>query len=283
MSYEMLRYTLNDKRFNVVGLITDKEKEINNDYFDLSKINKKIPTLKVKKINSIKVFKWIKRLNPDYIFCFGYSKLIKEPILSKYKNKIIGFHPAMLPENKGRHPIIWSLALGLKYLASTFFVINNKKPDDGNVILQKKIFINRNDNATTIYRKITNTVKIQIPKLYDILNKNKILKIKNNLKTNVWRKRSYKDGVIDWRMSSIQIHRLIKALSHPYPGAVFIYKNKEYKVYSSKILKLKNIHNIEFGKVLKADKTNVTVKTGDSAIQIKNIQPKIKIKTNDYL
>ena len=28
--------------------------------------------------------------------------------------KSIGFHPAALPANKGRHPIIWSLVLGLK-------------------------------------------------------------------------------------------------------------------------------------------------------------------------
>jgi len=34
---------------------------------------------------------------------------------------VVGFHPAALPANRGRHPLIWALFLGLKKTASTFF------------------------------------------------------------------------------------------------------------------------------------------------------------------
>ena len=34
---------------------------------------------------------------------------------------VLGFHPSELPKNRGRHPLIWALALGLKKSASTFF------------------------------------------------------------------------------------------------------------------------------------------------------------------
>ena len=283
MSYAILRQILKDKKFYVVGIITDKKKEINSDFIDISKINKKIPTLKVNNINNLSVFKWIKKLNPDYIFCFGYSKLIKDPILTSYKNKIIGFHPTLLPENKGRHPIIWSIALGISYLASTFFLIN-KKPDSGRVILQKKINILQKDNATTIYQKISKIAKKQFVQLHKVLNDKKFIKKKKFVKkNNFWRKRSHKDGIIDWRMSAIQIDRLIKALTNPYAGASFIRKNKEYKVYSSKILKLKNINFNEPGKVLKVNKNFIVVKTGDYAIKLTNIQPKLKLKINEYL
>ena len=65
--------------------------------------------------------------------------LIKSKILKLVKENSIGFHPSKLPYNKGRHPIIWSIVLGLKSTASSFFVINNDlNPDTGDLISQKK-------------------------------------------------------------------------------------------------------------------------------------------------
>ena len=73
-----------------VGVLTDiKEKMMILliwEYF----VKKNINILKIKDINSKSTFNWIKK-DPDYIFCFGYSKIIKNPLITEYKNKIIGF------------------------------------------------------------------------------------------------------------------------------------------------------------------------------------------------
>ena len=66
--------------------------------------------------------------------------------------------------------------------------------------------------------------------------------------TNYWRKRSKKDGIIDWRMNSNTIN-LVRALTKPYPRASLFYKDKEYKVWQSEI-ELINFSNIEPGKIL---------------------------------
>ena len=58
----------------------------------------------------------------------------------------IGYHPANLPENKGRHPIIWAIALGLSKTASSFFIMN-KFADQGAIIDKKPIYIDKKDNA----------------------------------------------------------------------------------------------------------------------------------------
>ena len=60
-------------------------------------------------------------MRPDIIFCFGWSRLIKEELLKIPKKGVVGYHPAMLPKNRGRHPLIWALALGIKTTGSTFF------------------------------------------------------------------------------------------------------------------------------------------------------------------
>ena len=56
---------------------------------------------------------WISDRRPDVIFCFGWSYLLGKEMLEDAPLGVIGYHPTALPKNRGRHPIIWALALGL--------------------------------------------------------------------------------------------------------------------------------------------------------------------------
>ena len=50
--------------------------------------------------------------------------------------EVIGFHLAAMPANRGRHPIIWALVLGLQETASTFFFMD-EGADSGDIISQE--------------------------------------------------------------------------------------------------------------------------------------------------
>ena len=64
------------------------------DFFDLKPLCdiNEVPCLYVDDINSTKSVEWIKNLNPDVIFCFGWSSLIKERILNIAPMGVIGYH-----------------------------------------------------------------------------------------------------------------------------------------------------------------------------------------------
>ena len=58
--------------------------------------------------------------------------------------------------------------------------------------------------------KITKKACSQVPILFNKLSKRNIsYKIEKIKKGNIWRKRTFADGIIDWRMSNIQINYLI--------------------------------------------------------------------------
>ena len=84
-------------------------------------------------------------------------------------------------------------------------------------------------------------------------------------KGNTWRKRDFKDGKIDFRMHSLAIYNLIRALAPPYIGAEISYKNKIYKIYEAKIVK-NSQNNLECGKILKVSQKGILVKSYDGAI-----------------
>ena len=272
---------------NIVGICTLK-KSFNHDFCDLKKIfsNLKIPKFYSTDINSAASYNWIKNKKPDLIFCFGWSQILEKKIFLLPKIATIGFHPSELPKNRGRHPIIWSLALGLKKTASTFFLINNEKPDSGEIISQKKIKINNTDTAQTLYDKIIRQSLKQLSKIINIFKEGKKIVKKKTNTSNYWRKRNYLDGVIDWRMSAKKIYDLTRALDKPYMHSHFFLKKKEVKILSCKIINYKNNNNninLEPGKIILKRSNFFDVKCGEGVVRILKTNKKLKLDKINYL
>ena len=223
---------------DIVGVVTKKESSFNNDFVDLSVICKQndIPYIYVRDINSKVNIDWIKDKSPDIIFCFGWSYLLKKGILNIAPKGVLGFHPTLLPKNRGRHPIIWALVLGLKETGSTFFFMD-EGADSGDILSQEKISIRQDDNARTLYNKIIKVAGEQIKEFLPLLVTNKYERIpQDNSKANYWRKRTEDDGLIDFGMGNKVIHNLIRGLTHPYCGAHIIYEGKKIKIWEDEDL-----------------------------------------------
>lgn len=284
-TYFLLKEILKYKNKFEIIVLTNKNFH-KSDYFDLVCFckKKKLTYYLTKNINDNKTLNFIKKNTPDFIFCFGWSQILNNKILKQAKKFSIGYHPSMLPKNRGKHPLIWSIALGLKEIGSTFFKMS-VDVDQGDIIDQKTIKIINKDNATTVYKKMNKTSSKQIKEiLQKIIQSNLNLKKRptNENKTNIWRKRYFNDGLIDWRMSAKNIQNLVRSLNYPYPNASFKYNNKYVKLTEVKIVK-KRYPNMEFGKIIKLEKNKPIVKCGDYALRLIKFYPIEKFKKGSYL
>ncbi|MBA1433207.1 MAG: methionyl-tRNA formyltransferase [Epsilonproteobacteria bacterium] len=254
---------------DIVGVCTKEKSEFNSDFNNLTPLceTNNIPCKIVTDINSKESLEWIKERQPDIIFCFGWSFLLKKELLSIPPLGIVGYHPAKLPQNKGRHPLIWALALGLQKSASTFFFMN-EGADEGDILSQKEFAIDYEDDAASLYKKVTNLALKQIEKfLPQLQNKTYTPQKQDGTLANIWRKRSYPDGEIDFRMCSYAIYNLIRSITKPYIGAHLWYNKQEIKVW--KVCEVNcDLPNIEPGKVLAVDNNTILVKCYDKAIKI---------------
>jgi methionyl-tRNA formyltransferase len=219
---------------------------------------------------------------PDVIFCFGWSRLIREPLLSLPALGVIGFHPASLPANRGRHPIIWALVLGLDETASTFFRMDSGA-DSGDIVSQIRLAINPSDNARTLYDRITTLAMKQLRDFVPRLANGSIQPMsQDHSLANTWRKRGVADGRIDWRMSASSIHNLVRGLTRPYVGAHFDYDHQAIKVWQTDT-ELNVPVNLEPGKVLQVNKNSLLVKAGTDAIWLLDYDPIITVSEGSYL
>lgn len=270
-SYCALEGLLAVNGVEIVGVITRENSVINSDFRSLKGIaeQRQIPYLIVDGNEQDKMLDWILKVGPDVIYCFGWSYLLNKEILCCAPLGVIGYHPAALPQNRGRHPIIWALALGLKETASTFFFMD-EGADSGDIVSQRSIFINEYDDAAILYKKVTSTALEQIPQFTLKLMSGNYERIKQDHDmANYWRKRNRNDGCIDWRMTASGIYNLVRALGKPYVGAHCLYKEKEVKVWKVELANIEgNFTNIEPGKVVKCDGNQIYVKCGEGLVRI---------------
>ncbi len=113
--------------------------------------------------------------NIDYLFCFG-DKILKPQLIDKYENKIINFHPSILPSFPGLKAIDQALNSSVQFLGNTAHFIDNGI-DTGTIILQTAIPRNNFTGYDTV-------LDLQIPMLLKIwlwLEEDKITVIDNKV------------------------------------------------------------------------------------------------------
>jgi len=166
--------------------------------------------------------------------------------------------------------LIWALVLGLEETGSTFFVMD-EEADKGGILSQEHVSIDERETAASLYYKIEETMKRQIPQFLPEYLSGVLTPRPQTEQGNAWRKRSRQDGLVDFRMSTDAIDRLVRALSPPYPGAEVRLGEHQYIVTEATPALESYSRNNEPGKVMQIDAQSreITVKTGDGAIVLR--------------
>ncbi len=239
-SLEILKTILkNNFSVDIVFSYDESKKKFYSDYVSFDEITQKygITNIKVQKTNDERNIRFLKKIQPDLILVMGWSHLLKDEILKIPKLGIIGSHPTELPKYRGRTPISWSIIKDLKESALTFFYIT-EGADEGDILDQRKFQITNKDDAESLYKKITNLGKEMIVYNLPLLEKGAAPRIKQDPSKFIeyWQKRDTKDGLIDWSKSGKEIHNLVRATTHPYPGAFTFFKSSKIKIWKADYL-----------------------------------------------
>jgi phosphoribosylglycinamide formyltransferase-1 len=89
----------------------------------------------------------------DLVVLAGYMLLIGQNIVTKFKNRIINIHPALLPSFKGTHGIKDAFDYGVKVTGVTVHFVDEGL-DSGPIIMQQAVDVCEDDSAETLEEKI---------------------------------------------------------------------------------------------------------------------------------
>ncbi len=86
-------------------------------------------------------------------FAFNFDLILKDNILSKFKNGIFNIHASRLPQDKGISPVLWAFARGDNEIWSTRYKMDSGI-DSGPILTQFQIPILTNDSAFSVYKRV---------------------------------------------------------------------------------------------------------------------------------
>lgn len=76
----------------------------------------------------------------DYVIMAGYMRMVREPLLAAFPNRIVNLHPALLPSFKGAHAIQEAYDRGVKVTGVTVHFANADY-DCGPIIAQRPVVV----------------------------------------------------------------------------------------------------------------------------------------------
>ena len=178
-----------------------------------------IPLIKSRHINNADVIHAIQSHQLDWLFIIGWSQIASEAVLKAPKHGVLGMHPTLLPLGRGRAAIPWAILKRLPKTGVTLFKLDTGV-DTGPIVDQIEIPLSDQSTATELYQQVDDAHTLLIKKAVpDILNDTLILLEQDESKATEWPGRKPEDGKINLQGSISDAECLIRAVTHPYPGA----------------------------------------------------------------
>ena len=172
--------------------------------------------------DSVNTPEWIARLRemaPDVIFSFYYRHMICQEILDIPRLGAFNMHGSLLPKYRGRAPINWAVLHGETETGATLHWMA-KRPDAGDIVDQETVPIGPRDTAQEVFIKVTAVARQVLERSLDAIQQGRAPRYpQDESKATYYGGRKPDDGRIDWRQDARPIFNLIRAVTHPYPGA----------------------------------------------------------------
>lgn len=221
IGYECLKVLL-DSNEEIVAVVTHEDDPKEEIWFrsvaELAKVHR-LPVYTPSSPNTPAFIDLIRKLAPDLVFSFYYRRVLARELLAIPRLGGINLHGSLLPKYRGRSPINWVLVKGESETGVTLHYMV-EKADAGDIIAQRAVPIDIEDTAWTLVHKLTVAATQLLKETYPLLKTGTAPRIPQDPRlATTFGGRRPEDGRILWEWSTAAIHNLIRAVTHPYPGA----------------------------------------------------------------
>ena len=205
-----------------------------------------IPVLSPNQIKNNRYFiNQLKELNSDLFIVIAYGKILSDEILNIPKYGSWNAHASLLPRWRGAAPIQRALLSGDKYTGVGIMKMEEGL-DTGDILIEEKIQIEKNDNLKTLMDKLSElSSELIIKSIYILDTKDNISEL--NLLNQLSLKREIKyakmitkqEYYLNLDDTAENIFRKVNGL---FPGAYIKFNNKNLKILKIKILFENNLN-----------------------------------------
>ena len=115
----------------------------------------------------------------DYVVMAGYMRMVREPLLTAFPNRVVNLHPALLPAFKGAHGIQDAFDRGVKVTGVTVHFANADY-DCGPIIAQQPVVVEEGMTLEELEARIHEVEHVLYPATLQLLAEGRVTVRENN-------------------------------------------------------------------------------------------------------
>jgi methionyl-tRNA formyltransferase len=178
-----------------------------------------VPVLTPASPNRDDVVARLAALRPDVVLSVWYRRLLGEALLALPRVAALNLHGSLLPAYRGRAPLNWVLVNGETRTGVTLHHMT-VDADAGDIVAQEPLEILPDDTAVTLYERMVKAGVDVLTRWYpEVLAGTAPRRPQDPRLATVVGRRRPEDGRIDWAWPAARIANMIRAVTHPFPGA----------------------------------------------------------------
>ncbi len=161
----------------------------------------------------------MRTLQPDLLLSFYYRRLLAPALLAVPRLGALNLHGSLLPKYRGRAPLNWVLVRGETETGVTLHYMD-ARADHGDIVGRRAVPITVEDTALSLWRKLTAAGRALLAEEYPRIAAGCAARTpQDHAAATTFGRRSPADGLVDWERPARDIYNLIRAVTHPFPGA----------------------------------------------------------------
>ena len=206
----------------VTAVVTHDDEPTEGDWFEsVAAVARAhgVAVLTPKSPNAPDVVARLAALNADVFLSVWYRRLLGEALLSMPRVAALNLHGSLLPAYRGRAPLNWVLVNGEMRTGVTLHHMT-VEADAGDIVAQDPLDIRPDDTALTLYgRMVKAGVDLLLQWYPAVIGGVAPRHPQDPARATVVGRRRPEDGRVAWTWPARRIANMIRAVTHPYPGA----------------------------------------------------------------
>jgi methionyl-tRNA formyltransferase len=174
-------------------------------------------------------------LEADAYVVAAYGKFLPDAVLTLPRLGVLNLHPSLIPKHRGPSPVATAILEGDEWSGVTAMLLDSGM-DTGPILAQSDpVPVTGRDTQTTLTERLFKIGSALLPPTLDAYANGEIMPMpQDNSLATVSRLLKREDGRIDWGMTTIEIHRQVRAFD-AWPGTSTTWKGQNLKILSALI------------------------------------------------
>jgi methionyl-tRNA formyltransferase len=219
---EFLKHLIKSKH-NVIAVATQPDKpsgrgmELHSPPVKMVALHSSIPVLQPTSVKSAEFAEELRKLDADIFVVVAFS-ILPKAVLAASRLGAVNVHGSLLPKYRGAAPVQWAIANCEQTTGLTVFLLDEKM-DHGPILEQRAFEIEQNDTTESLLKKMAAPGCDALDSALAKLQSGIFTPLEqNHEQASPAPKLKKEDGLINWNMSALEIHKRLCAFT-PWPGA----------------------------------------------------------------